>query len=121
MKKTLMNLILRENSWRWMLLRTKVLVEVNPPLKLTGRRLRESQNNCIEAPIDLMSYYEMFKDKMGDYCVVAMNGLRKESISTAFCEIALGRNRNLKNIYFRSPVQTTLIYRSDSHCYPICR
>ena len=35
-----------------------------------------------------MSYYEIFKEKMGDCVLVAMNGLRKESISTAFCEIA---------------------------------
>lgn len=67
---------------------TKVLVG-NPPLKPNER----SSDNplkiiAFEAPIDLMSYYEIFKDKMGDCVLVAMNGLRKESISTAFCEIA---------------------------------
>ena len=43
---------------------------------------------AFEAPIDLMSYYEIFKEKMGDCILLAMNGLRKESISTAFSEIA---------------------------------
>ncbi|EKQ3716269.1 toprim domain-containing protein [Enterococcus faecalis] len=35
-----------------------------------------------EAPIDLMSYYELHKDTIGDAVLLTMNGLRKEAVST---------------------------------------
>lgn len=42
---------------------------------------------AFEAPIDLMSYYELFKNKMGDAILVSMNGLRKEMISKLLSNI----------------------------------
>ena len=59
------------------------------PPTVPGMRSSENPLKIIafEAPIDLMSYYEIFKEKMGDCVLLAMNGLRKESISTTFSEI----------------------------------
>ncbi|BDW47860.1 toprim domain-containing protein [Lactococcus garvieae] len=42
---------------------------------------------AFEAPIDLMSYYELFKNKMGDAILVSMNGLRKGTISKLLSNI----------------------------------
>lgn len=39
-----------------------------------------------EAPIDMMSYYELFKDKIGDAYLMAMNGLKEGAISTLLAE-----------------------------------
>lgn len=39
-----------------------------------------------EAPIDMMSYYELFKDKIGDAYLMAMNGLKKGAVSTLLAE-----------------------------------
>ncbi|QQR11215.1 DUF3991 domain-containing protein [Enterococcus faecalis] len=53
-----------------------------------------------EAPIDLMSYYELHKDTIGDAVLLTMNGLRKESISTYLAnEIAPDLPRELKAHY----------------------
>lgn len=37
---------------------------------------------AFESPIDLMSYYELYKDTIGDALLVSMNGLRKGTLST---------------------------------------
>jgi len=39
-----------------------------------------------EAPIDMMSYYELFKDKIGDAYLIAMNGLKEGAVSTLLAE-----------------------------------
>lgn len=53
-----------------------------------------------EAPIDLMSYYELHKDTIGDAVLLTMNGLRKESVSTYLAnEIAPDLPRELKAHY----------------------
>ena len=39
-----------------------------------------------EAPIDMMSYYELFKDKIGDAYLMAMNGLKERAVSTLLAE-----------------------------------
>ena len=39
-----------------------------------------------EAPIDMMSYYELFKDKIGDAYLMAMSGLKKGAVSTLLAE-----------------------------------
>ncbi|MDT2227834.1 LPD1 domain-containing protein [Enterococcus sp. C40] len=53
-----------------------------------------------EAPIDLMSYYELHKDMIGDAVLLTMNGLRKESVSTYLAnEIAPDLPRELKAHY----------------------
>ena len=39
-----------------------------------------------EAPIDMMSYYELFKAKIGDAYLLAMNGLKKGAVSTLLAE-----------------------------------
>ena len=73
---------------------TKVTIG-NPPLT---SEMRSSENPLkiivFEAPIDLMSYYEIFKEKMGDCILLSMNGLRKESISTTFSEIVFPNANN---------------------------
>ena len=66
---------------------TKVIVG-NPPL---DKSIRSKDNPlkliAFEAPIDMMSYYELYKDKLGDCVLLAMNGLKKGSIATLFSEI----------------------------------
>ena len=66
---------------------TKVIVG-NPPL---DKSIRSKDNPlkliAFEAPIDMMSYYELYKDKIGDCVLLAMNGLKKGSIATLFSEI----------------------------------
>ncbi|MFC2678301.1 MAG: DUF3991 domain-containing protein [Granulicatella sp.] len=73
---------------------TKVTIG-NPPIT-SGTRTSENPLKIIvfEAPIDLMSYYEIFKEKMGDCILLSMNGLRKESISTTFSEIVFPNANN---------------------------
>lgn len=41
---------------------------------------------AFEAPIDMMSYYELYKDQLQDTVLVAMNGLKKGAISTAIAD-----------------------------------
>lgn len=57
---------------------TNVIVG-NPPL---DKSIRSKDNPlkliAFEAPIDMMSYYELYKDKLGDCVLLAMNGLKKE-------------------------------------------
>ena len=66
---------------------TKVIVG-NPPL---DKSIRSKDNPLklitFEAPIDMMSYYELYKDRLGDCVLLAMNGLKKGSIATLFSEI----------------------------------
>ncbi|EGO5140786.1 toprim domain-containing protein [Enterococcus faecalis] len=53
-----------------------------------------------EAPIDLMSYYELHKDTIGDAVLLTMNGLRKEAVSTYLAnEIAPDLPREVKAHY----------------------
>lgn len=40
-----------------------------------------------EAPIDLMSYYELHKDRLQDVCLVAMDGVKEGIISRRFMEL----------------------------------
>lgn len=47
-------------------------ISVDTPLKIIA----------FEAPIDLMSYYELHKDSLADVTLISMNGLRKETLST---------------------------------------
>ena len=66
---------------------TKVIIG-NPPL---DKSIRSKDNPlkliAFEAPIDMMSYYELYKDKIGDCILLSMNGLKKGSIATLFSEI----------------------------------
>lgn len=39
-----------------------------------------------EAPIDMMSYYELFKNNIGDAYLMAMSGLKKGAVSTLLAE-----------------------------------
>lgn len=58
------------------------------PLKIIGA----------ESPIDLMSYYELFKNKMGDAILVSMNGLRKGTLSTCLAnELETKSPENMKD------------------------
>lgn len=66
---------------------TKIILG-NPPLNPKER----SKNNPLklvvfEAPIDMMSYYELYKEKLEDCILIAMNGLKKGVISTTLSEI----------------------------------
>ncbi|HEL1546114.1 TPA: toprim domain-containing protein [Streptococcus suis] len=55
----------------------------------------------LEAPIDLMSYYEMNKDKLSDVRLVAMEGLKEATISRYTLELAgdlMGKDNWLEKI-----------------------
>lgn len=67
----------------------------NPPVmegdKLNSNANVSSEQNPLkiivfEAPIDMMSYYELFKDKIGDAYLMAMSGLKKGAVSTFLAE-----------------------------------
>lgn len=59
----------------------------NPPTPQDMSLERPLKIIAFEAPIDLMSYYELFKNKMGDAILVSMNGLRKGTISKLLSNI----------------------------------
>ncbi|HEY0221635.1 MAG TPA: zinc peptidase [Lactovum miscens] len=51
-----------------------------------------------ESPIDLMSYYELFKENIGDAVLTSMNGLRKGNISTLLAnELQTKSPENMKD------------------------
>lgn len=55
---------------------------------------------AFEAPIDLMSYFELHKDTLGDVVLLTMNGLKKEAVSTYLAnEIAPELPRDIKAHY----------------------
>ncbi|MFG5464399.1 LPD1 domain-containing protein [Enterococcus faecalis] len=55
---------------------------------------------AFEAPIDLMSYFELHKDTLGDAVLVTMNGLKKEAVSTYLAnEVAPDLPRDIKAHY----------------------
>lgn len=53
---------------------------------------------AFEAPIDMMSYYELHRDKLSNCRLVAMNGLNKAIISRAIVEALCADVTNLKKI-----------------------
>lgn len=53
----------------------------NPPSPQTATEENPLTIIIFEAPIDLMSYYELNKDTIGDAVLLCMNGLRKETVS----------------------------------------
>lgn len=59
-----------------------VLPVGNPPME--GAALNKENPLIVvafEAPIDMLSYYELYHEKMGDALLVSMNGLRKGTVS----------------------------------------
>lgn len=54
----------------------------NPPTFQQATSEKPLKLIVFEAPIDLMSYYELHKDTIGDAVLLTMNGLRKETVST---------------------------------------
>ncbi|HBI2075871.1 TPA: DUF3991 domain-containing protein [Enterococcus faecalis] len=55
---------------------------------------------AFEAPIDLMSYFELYKDTLGDAVLLTMNGLKKEAVSTYLAnEIVPELPRDIKAQY----------------------
>ena len=72
----------------------------NPPSFQKATNENPLKLIVFEAPIDLMSYYELHKDTIGDAILLTMNGLRKESVSTYLAnEIAPDLPRELKAHY----------------------
>lgn len=53
----------------------------NPPTEATATKKNPLTIIVFEAPIDLMSYYELNKETIGDAVLLCMNGLRKETVS----------------------------------------
>ncbi|MBO0473026.1 toprim domain-containing protein [Enterococcus ureasiticus] len=53
----------------------------NPPTEATATKENPLTIIVFEAPIDLMSYYELNKETIGDAVLLCMNGLRKETVS----------------------------------------
>lgn len=72
----------------------------NPPTFQQATSEKPLKLIVFEAPIDLMSYYELHKDTIGDAVLLTMNGLRKETVSTYLAnEIAPDLPRELKAHY----------------------
>ncbi|WP_447382607.1 LPD1 domain-containing protein [Enterococcus faecalis] len=72
----------------------------NPPSFRKATEENPLKIIVFEAPIDLMSYYELHKDTIGDAVLLTMNGLRKEAVSTYLAnEIAPDLPRELKAHY----------------------
>lgn len=61
-----------------------------------------------EAPIDMMSYYELHRDKLFNCRLVAMNGLNKAIISRAIVEALCADVTNLKKIEEKVSVERWL-------------
>lgn len=53
----------------------------NPPEGAEISKARPLRIIAFEAPIDLMSYYELYKEKLGDVILLAMDGLKKSTIA----------------------------------------
>lgn len=53
---------------------------------------------AFEAPIDMMSYYELHKDRLSNCRLVAMNGLNKGIISRAIIEALCTDSNEVKNL-----------------------
>lgn len=53
---------------------------------------------AFEAPIDMLSYYELHKETLGNCRLVAMNGLRKDVISRAIVEALATDSDHVKRI-----------------------
>lgn len=53
----------------------------NPPTEATATKENPLTLIVFEAPIDLMSYYELNKETIGNAVLLCMNGLRKETVS----------------------------------------
>ncbi len=63
---------------------------------------------AFEAPIDMMSYYELHRDKLSNCRLVAMNGLNKAIISRAIVEALCSDVTNLKKIEEKVSVERWL-------------
>lgn len=63
---------------------------------------------AFEAPIDMMSYYELHRDKLSNCRLVAMNGLNKAIISRAIVEALCADVTNLKKIEEKVSVERWL-------------
>lgn len=72
----------------------------NPPSFRQATEEHPLKIIAFEAPIDLMSYYELHKDTLGDAVLLTMNGLKKEAVSTYLAnEIAPELPRDIKAHY----------------------
>lgn len=72
----------------------------NPPSFRQATEENPLKIIAFEAPIDLMSYYELHKDTLGDAVLLTMNGLKKEAVSTYLAnEIAPELPRDIKAHY----------------------
>lgn len=61
---------------------TGMMVKIGqPPTLMTASKERPMTVIAFEAPIDLMSYYELFQHQLKDVILVAMNGLKTGVIS----------------------------------------
>ncbi|KAJ85626.1 LPD1 domain-containing protein [Enterococcus faecalis] len=72
----------------------------NPPSFKDATEEKPLKIIAFEAPIDLMSYYELHKDTLGDAVLVSMNGLRKGTISKYLAnDIAPNLPEEMKDTY----------------------
>ena len=101
---------------------TKITVG-NPPLQAEERTKEHPLKIvALEAPIDLMSYYELFHEKLGAGILVAMNGLRKGSVSVAFSEVLFPKASDEQKIealdhyqkYYRETEKIKIILAVDN-------
>ncbi|MBO1138042.1 LPD1 domain-containing protein, partial [Enterococcus faecalis] len=72
----------------------------NPPSFRQATEDKPLKIIAFEAPIDLMSYFELHKDTLGDAVLLTMNGLKKEVVSTYLAnEVAPDLPRDIKAHY----------------------
>lgn len=72
----------------------------NPPSFRQATEDNPLEIIAFEAPIDLMSYFELHKDTLGDAVLLTMNGLKKETVSTYLAnEVAPDLPRDIKAHY----------------------
>lgn len=97
----------------------------NPPLMKNATDEKPLKIIAFEAPIDLMSYYELHKESIGDAVLVSMNGLRKGTISKLLANsIAPDITEEMKESYLdmlnkhykpTNKVQITLAVDNDAY------
>ncbi|MCZ2310489.1 DUF3991 domain-containing protein, partial [Enterococcus faecium] len=97
----------------------------NPPLMKNATDEKPLKIIAFEAPIDLMSYYELHKESIGDAVLVSMNGLRKGTISKLLANsIAPDITEEMKENYLdvlnkhykpTNKVQITLAVDNDAY------
>ncbi|HHE2623607.1 TPA: LPD1 domain-containing protein, partial [Enterococcus faecium] len=97
----------------------------NPPSMKDATDEKPLKIIAFEAPIDLMSYYELHKESIGDAVLVSMNGLRKGTISKLLANsIAPDITEEMKENYLdvlnkhykpTNKVQITLAVDNDAY------